>query len=460
MTRFRISLLLLLFFLIGLLPPSLIVNAAPRADVSNSQATLDFPNTVAFSATLESSAAITSVTLEYGNAQLTCGEVTAKAFPEFTPGASVDASWTWDMRQSGSLPPGATIWWRWRYVDEAGGEFVSETQNITWLDDTHPWKMVSNDDIRLHYYGKDESFAQTMLAAGVEGLRRNKEQAGMLPDAPVDIFVYPNYDDMRNAVLYEPAWTGGQAYSDFNIILMGVSGSDSAWDKNTVIHELTHILVGRNAFSCIGTRPGWLEEGLAMYSEGELDSSMQSMLDSAIRSNSLITLRSLNGGFSELPDKANLSYSQSYSVVRFMIETQGQEKMSELLTALRDAKPIDDALLEVYGFDTDGLDSAWRESVGAAPLFVAQATAMPTPTYVPTYVPIAGIPLAVTPTPYVIPTSSYDDTTSQPSDARSGPPILLTVALICICLLFLLIIGVVVLGVVLRRGKPQGGSND
>lgn len=88
---------------------------------------------------------------------------------------------------------------------------------------------------------------------------------------------------------------------------------------------------------------------------------MQSVLDQALNDNNLITLRSLNGGFSELPDKANLSYSQSYSVVKFMIDTYGQQKMTDLLIALRDAKPIDQALLEVYGFDTDGLDSAWRE---------------------------------------------------------------------------------------------------
>lgn len=455
--RTRITILIL--FLMGTLSVPTQVSAAPHADVEADTVTLEFPNTATFSATLKSDSEITSITLEYGNEQLTCGEVIAKAFPEFTPSTEVDASWTWDMRQSGSLPPGTSIWWRWRYTDGSGQEFVSDTQTTIWLDDIHDWKMVSNDDIRLHYYGKSEDFANTMLEAGVEGLRRNKEQAGMVNDAPVDIYVYPNYDDMRDAVLYEPAWTGGQAFSDFNIIIMGLSQGDSTWDKNTVIHELTHILVGRNGFSCIGTRPGWLEEGLAMYSEGELDSGMQNLLDSAINSDNLITLRSLNGGFSELPDKANLSYSQSYSVVKFMIETYGQEKMTNLITALRDAKPIDDALLEVYGFDTDGLDSAWRESVGAAPLAIAQATAQPTPTHVPTFIPIAGIPQAVTPTPNAIPTSSFNNDQTGTQPGRSGPPLPLTIALVCFCLVFLLVIGVVVLGFVVRGSNAKGRKN-
>ena len=117
--------------------------AAPRADVTNDKVTFSFPETATFSATLTSTANITSVTLEYGNEQQTCGEVIAKAFPQFTPAKSVDVEWTWDMRQSGSLPPGTTIWWRWRYTDETGAEFVSEQKNATWLDDTHDWQTIS-----------------------------------------------------------------------------------------------------------------------------------------------------------------------------------------------------------------------------------------------------------------------------------------------------------------------------
>lgn len=432
------------------------VSAAPGADVQKDQVSFDFPETATFSATLSSTSEITSIVLEYGTEQQTCGEVIAKAFPQFTPSKSVDAEWTWDMRQSGSLPPGADIWWRWRYTDSSGAEFVSEKQATTWLDDTHDWKTVSSGNLNVHYYGKDSAFAKSMLDAGVEGLRRNQEQAGLVNEEEMNVYVYPNYQDMQDAVLYEPSWTGGQAYSDFNIVIMGISNGDVTWDKNTIIHELTHLLVGHFTFSCIGTLPGWIEEGLAMFSEGQLDAGMQSALDRAINNDSLITLRSLNGGFSELPDKANLSYSQSYSVIKFMIDTYGQQKMTDLLIALRDAKPIDQALTEVYGFNTDGLDSAWRESVGAAPIMVsAQATAQPTATFVPTYVPVSGNPLAVTPTPLVVPTSSFTTTPTS-----SGPPLWLTVALLCMCMLMLLVIGVIVLGFVVRRGNAKNGGQN
>jgi hypothetical protein len=363
------------------------------------------------------------------------------------------------MRQSGSLPPGAKIWWHWRYMDETGKEFVSETKNAVWLDDLHDWQTITDGILNLHWYGKEKTFAQTMLAAGMEGLRRNQDQAGLVTSDPIDVYVYPNYTDMQDAVLYEPSWTGGQAYSDFSIVIMGLSGSDATWDQNTIIHELTHILVGHFTFSCIGTLPGWIEEGLAMFSEGKLDSSMQSQLDQAIKNDSLISIRSLNGGFSELSDKANLSYSQSYSIINFLITTYGQDKMNQLLLALQDAKPIDESLHEVYGYETEGLEDDWRQAIGAAPRAVsAQATSQPTPTLIPTYVPVSGAPLAVTPTPYAVPTSSFIGSEAKPK----GPPIGLTIALVCICLAILILFGVVILGLVVRNQnqKSQKRGND
>ena len=453
------KLILILTLLTTLLTP-LTVQAAPRADVEADSATLDFPNTVTFSATLNAPAEIVDVTLEYGSEQLNCGEVTAKAFPELVPGTTAEVSWTWDMRQSGSLPPGTTIWWRWRYVDSSGTEYLSEQQTIIWLDDTNDWKTVASEGVRIHYYGASDSFAQSMLDAGEEGLRRNEQQAGMKPDIPVEIYIYPSYEEMRDAILYEPQWTGGLAYSDFSIIIMGTSG-DAAFDKATVIHEVTHILVGRNAFTCIGFIPTWLNEGLAVYNEGPLDQSMQAQFDIALRDDTFFPVRTLGGNFSEIPEKALLSYAQSYSVVKFMIETYGQEKMSELLGALSSAEPVDTALQDIYGFDIDGLDAAWRESLGLSPLVIAQATAQPTPTFVPTFIPISGIPLAVTATPYAVPTSSSSSSSGaeEPSTGFGSTPVILTIAFVCICLVFLLILVVVGVTLYTRRNKAQGGKN-
>ncbi len=458
MRRIQILLAFILSLNLFIVPSAF---AAPLANVTDDQPVIDFPNTITFHAKLTANSNITSVVLEYGTEQQTCGNVIAKAFPDFTPGKTIDVQWAWDMRQSGSLPPGTTIWWRWRYKDDSGQETVSDQKTITWLDNIHNWQTIISGELRLHWYNNDKAFAQKMLDAGVEGLSRNAKQAGLKTDAPIDLYVYPNYNDLRDAILYESSWVGGEAFPEENIVIMGTSGSDSNWDQNTVIHELTHVLVGHITFSCLSYVPQWLNEGLAVYSEGPLDTQFQGPLDQAIQDDKLLTIRSISGAFSEVSSKADLSYAESFSIVNFLITTYGQDKMTALLIALRDGATTDEALSQTYGFNIDGLETQWRKAIGAQPNTVsAQPTTQPTPTYVPTIIPISGAPLAnqVNTTP--IPTSSSNGQATPESATSSGPPLGLTLILLGLCCAFILLIGVFVLGLIVRRQNQKAGKND
>jgi len=431
--------------------------ASPLADVTNNQVSLNFPETATFHATIISDTEIQSIVLEYGNEQQTCGEVIAKAFPQFTSGKTVNAEWTWEMRQSGSLPPGASLWWRWRVIDSSGKETVSETKTAIWLDDVHNWKMITEGDLNFHWYNGDNAFARDLLNAAQAGLVFNKTESGLTAEAPIDIYIYADTDDLKDAILYEPSWTGGQAFPDQDIVILGISQSDLDWGRDAIVHELTHVLVGHQTFSCLGDVPTWLNEGLAVYSEGELDPSSQAQLDDAIRDDTLLTVRSLSAGFSEVSDKAYLSYSQSYSITKFLIETYGQDKMNMLLASLRDGMTVDEALAQTYGFDIEGLENEWRGAIGAPPKPVsAQPTAQPTPTFVPTFVPVSGAQLAnqVTPTP--IPTSSFNNQPTPESSTRTAPPLWLTLSLLGVCCVMLLLTGIIILGVIVSRQNRKG----
>ncbi len=456
--RVKILLAASLLF-ISAYPTALAVAAGPAA-VTRNRASLDFPNTITFQATIESSSPINSVVLEYGTRQLTCGEVLAKAFPDFTPGKTVQAEWTWDMRQSGSLPPGASVWWRWRYVDESGQSAVSSEQTLTWLDSEHSWKSLTEDDLTLHWYSGPEAFGQALLDSATDGLARLQTDTGLAPDGPIDLYIYADTSDMREAILYEPGWTGGLAFPEHDIVIIGISQSELSWGRQAQVHELTHVLIGHLTFSCLGGVPTWLNEGLAVYSEGVLDPGSQSQLNAAIQNDTLLSVRSLSTGFSEVSDKAYLSYSESYSLVKFLIETYGQQEMNALLTSLRDGASIDEALSSVYGFNVEGLEDAWREAIGAAPRAVSAAsTAQPTPTLVPTIVPVSGAPLAITPIPQVIPTSSTNgiDDTNQSSDV----PFVLAASFIFLTLACLLGLGATAVGVVIFaiRQNRKAGKN-
>ena len=359
--------------------------------ISGSAAAIEFPDRIAFSVQATSKAGIERVILEYGVDKLTCGSVVARVFPSFKPGTRADVRWTWEMRQSGSEPPGATIWYRWHVTAKDGAEQVSRDQRVTWLDSAHRWEQVSREKVTLHWYGAPPAFADDLLATAVGSLKRLSETTGVVASDPIHLYIYANNKDMRDAVLYEPGWTGGQAFSANSIVIIGISQEQLAWGRRTIAHELTHVLIGHRTFACTSNLPTWLNEGIAVYGEGGIEPDAAAQLDKAIASNSLISVRALGGNFSEHPSKADLSYSQSWSLVNFLIDSYGRDKLLALFDTLKAGTPVETALNTVYGFSEDGLEDHWRAAIGARQRQQGAApTATPPPTPVPTYAPFDG----------------------------------------------------------------------
>ncbi len=406
--------------LLGLLLFSLAAPVLAQTGIQlvSDAATLTFPNTATFNAEFKSGVNITSVVLEYGVDQLTCGTVIAKGFPQFTAAADVQVNWTWDMRQSGSIPPGATLWWHWLVQDANGTQFTSPQQSIIWLDKIHSWQTISSGNINLHYYKGGQSFGQALHDAAAQALVTLSSDVGITTDKPVNIYIYANTNDLQASILYAPSWVGGQAFPETNIVIIGVSTDQLDWGKSTEAHELTHVLVGHLTFSCLGFIPTWLNEGLAMYGQGGPLADQVTQFNQAKSANQLLALGSLAGAFSDEANRANLSYTEAYSVVNYLIQTYGRDKMTALLLSLRDGNTIDQALQSAYGFNTNGLEDVWRASIGAAPRAgTANPTPVFTPTQVPTFVPIGAAPLAPavsTPRPTQAQAPSTPATSTQP----------------------------------------------
>lgn len=430
MSRRLLNTLLALALLL-VVPPA---TAGSTVRTARDEARIEFPERLTFAARLISDTALTDVVLEYGVRQLTCGQVVAKAFPEFAAGTDVQVEWTWEMRQSGSLPPGARIWWRWHTTDAAGQEAWTERQEVIWLDEEHNWQTESGGGVDLHWYEGSTAFARELHASAVQSLDDLAKSTGLRSDAPIDLYIYSSADDLQSAVLYEPGWTGGLAYPELGIVIIGIAPADVEWGKSTIAHELTHVLAGRLAFTCLGEVPTWLQEGLAVYGEGGLDEASRKLFDRAVAEDKLLSVRALSGGFSEDPAKADISYSQSYSLVRFLIERYGPERILALLDALRQGATVDEAMQSVYGLTLEQFEDGWRAAIGARPRSQDSGppTPTPTPTMVPTYVPVAGNPPtppasptreAPTPAPTVPITTTAEATGPTPTPAASPTPV-------------------------------------
>ena len=98
-----------------------------------------------------------------------------------------------------------------------------------------------------------------------------------------------------------------------------------------------------------------------MFSEGDLEPSYRRTLNQAIAEDQLITVRSLSSSFPSDSELAHLSYAQSYSLVEFILDEYGSESMAQLLRVFAEGAYYDDALQDVLGLSSEGLDAAWRE---------------------------------------------------------------------------------------------------
>ncbi|MDT8307291.1 MAG: peptidase MA family metallohydrolase [Anaerolineae bacterium] len=342
-------------------------------DVTSNEAAVSFPDRITFQLAVEPAGALQEATLVYDVVQQSCVDVAAEVPVAVEDGT---ASWTWVMSRSGNPPPGAVVWWEWELAGADGTRMTTPRQELVLADTRFDWQTVSDERIHLHWYEGD-AIGPLLLDAAVAGLERLEEDMGVTLVADVSIYIYEDAAAMRDAVLYVQDWAGGLAFSEYSTVLIGVPPAQAEeWGRDTVRHELAHLVVGQFGWSCLGgSRPTWLEEGLAVYAEGPPDEAMRAELEAAIAGDRFVPLRTLGGSFPAHDAGASLAYSQSYSVVNFLLDEYGQEALQDLIAALASGMAHDEAFEHVYGVNVDGLEVAWREAIGAPP-----RTIPPTPT--------------------------------------------------------------------------------
>ena len=352
--------------LLLLLNPTFVV-AEDGITVIDSDVEIDFPSQAEFTMEAESSVDIVDVRLYYQVDKMNYVEVVGEGWADFTPASRIEASWTWDMRYA-SLPPGAEVTYWWMIEDADGNEFEASPETMHFDDNRYSWQSLTSTvpwtgELTLFWYRGGDSFARELMDACEEGLARLTQDIGTHPERPVKIYIYASSSDLQGAMIFPQEWTGGVAFTEFSIIAINIPSSEIDWGKRALVHELTHLVVHQATYSPYGQLPLWLDEGLAMYNEGELEPVYHSYLEEAILKDELISVRSLCSPFSAYYEIALLSYAQSYSLVEYLLDNYGQDKILDLLALLKQGNTYDGALTEVYGFDIGGLDARWRATL-------------------------------------------------------------------------------------------------
>ncbi len=329
----------------------------------------EFAKSISFRLVAESPKPISKVFLIY-----TLGQtgITHKQAPEFTPGTRVEASWEWKLGR-GALAPGALIKYYWRLEAEDGTIFKTEPVSFRYEDNRFKWRSLQSGFITLYWYKGTEDWARKLLDAAVEALERIQRDIGIEFQGPINVYVYSSSGDMksvipsRSQVFDEATLTLGMVLSEDTIVILGTA-SDV---EENIAHELSHLVVGKAVENPLASPlPRWLDEGLAMYAQGELPPRNALALKEALEGDKLISVRSLSGYVGE-PEKVDLFYAEAYSLVEFLLKEYGKEKMREFLTEFARGSVQEEALKKVYGLSIDELDAKWkkylREKSGLSP---------------------------------------------------------------------------------------------
>ena len=423
------SWLLALAFVTLLTMPALRVRADSPISIEANDASYVFSQQIDFSLTASSDSPINAVILFYGQE----GErLVRRIYPAFQAGKSITVNYTEELA-SGQFAPGTTLIFYWQLSCEDGTTLKTDALAFEYTDTNRKWKIIAGERVDLYWYGTSSALAKELATKADADSQVLEERFGIALVRRLRVYVYNSTTDMSKALSsrsqgYDEAVTTlGVAVDQTTLLLLG-SHRDV---RGTLAHELSHLVVGLATDNPFTDLPRWLDEGLAMYAEGELRSSNQTALDRGVRDNQLLTIRSMTS-YSGKASEVDLFYGQAFSIVDFMIRDLGEDELQQLLLVMSQGARQEEALQQVYGFGLDELDKRWRASLGA------KAAPTTVPTAEPGSTPVAdnqetGVPTAK-------PTSSTS--TSQPCSFGFG------------ALLFPLLGGVMYLG---RRGNHGVG---
>ena len=370
-SRLRFIAITLVLALLALTASSIAFADEGDIEVVEATAVSQFPDGILFTVQAESEGVIDEVRVFIKKADQS-GRSSYRSI-EVEPGEVVSGETLLPVTGGGGdyFPPGTKISYHFEIRDKAGGVVRTERTDFVYEDSRFEWLTVSDDLITVYYYGEFvKERARIILEAARETMDNMVKVLGIAPTDPLRIVAYNNYRHMvvalpfRSSAVSQDLQAQGMAFSDERVLLI------HAFDPTvtgTVSHEFTHLLVSEAAGGSSALVPSWLNEGLAEY--GNIDKTDE--YDAALRYGIYTRrIRPLwyQQTFSGEPEDILIAYGQGKSVVEYMVQRWGEDKIKALFEALRQSRDIDTALLQVYGVDQHGIDSGWRRSLGLDPL--------------------------------------------------------------------------------------------
>ncbi|MCH7746045.1 MAG: hypothetical protein IIC84_08235 [Chloroflexi bacterium] len=388
--------------------------------VLSSSVTSEFPEGIRFKVEASGDNEITSIAVRFKTGTQSRGSYD---YLDLERGQIVNSELLWRTNTGARyIPPGTIITYNFEIEDSEGGRFDTEPETFVYHDIRFEWKEVSQGAITVSYHGPVKKRAEIILDALIETLDKMAPLLGADTSEPIRATAYNNNAEMLGALppgsstIRRELVTEGQAFTNIGTLLLIIDGRLA---RGTASHEMMHILTSRAGDSAFRGVPAWLNEGLSEFGNIDPGFSYDVALEFAMATDRLLPITSMPA-LPGNPEDVIIFYGQARSIVRFMVEAYGSQRMTDLMATLQSGTNMDLALRAVYGVDRLGLENQWRRALGA-PLFTPSERASVKPTPIPrgtvTAYNLADLisGAAVTPTPEPTATAEPEPTiTPQP----------------------------------------------
>jgi Tol biopolymer transport system component len=229
------------------------------------------------------------------------------------------------------------------------------------------WMILKSEHFDVYYYSEERFLADRVAVIADAVYDSLAGSYGLELKARVPIIVYRSQNEFQETnVILELLGEGTGGFTELfkNRVVIPFTGSYEDL-RHVVFHELTHVfsfeLLYGGLLESIFTRqylfsvPLWFLEGLTEFESQTWDAEAEMVMRDAALTGYYFALYQDVQGY--------LAYKQGQSVVRYIVEKYGREKLTDIIKDLSVTRNIDKALQSSIGVDSEGLTRAWSEHI-------------------------------------------------------------------------------------------------
>ncbi|MCF7797204.1 MAG: DPP IV N-terminal domain-containing protein [Candidatus Marinimicrobia bacterium] len=245
------------------------------------------------------------------------------------------------------------------FAGHAHGQFGKNKIQYKEMD----WSFIQTEHFDVYFYKGGKNVASFAGAVSERAYSTIAYQLNWDLTKRISIIIYNSHNDFQQTnVTLEYLYEGIGGFTELfkNRVVIPFEGSYEQF-RHVLHHELTHavlndMLYGGNVQSLVSGRvrvemPLWLSEGYAEYSSLDWDSNTDMIIRDAAINGQLPPIRALD---------YYMAYKGGQSVLRFIGETYGVQRIGEIFHTLKRQKTIDKTMKHTLGVDLKGLTEKWH----------------------------------------------------------------------------------------------------